>query len=126
MNKVILSGNLTRDPETRTTENGVSVCHFTVAVRRDYSEDVTDFFNCTAWRTTAENCGKYLKKGSKVALVGSLQNRSFDDKDGNKRTVTEIQCDSVEFLSPKKEESDEIHGSKRREMTEIKEDDLPF
>ena len=105
MNKVILIGNLTREPETSTTPNGVTVCRFSVAVSRDYAnangERETDFFNITAWRKTAENCGKYLKKGNKVAVIGSLQNRTYDDKEGVSHTVTDIIANEVEFLTPK-------------------------
>lgn len=103
MNKVYLIGNLTRDPEMSETSGGVPFCRFGVAVNRTYSsadgERVTDFFNITVWRTQAENCGRYLKKGSKVAIVASLQNRSYEDKDGNKRQVTDIIASEVEFLS---------------------------
>jgi len=103
MNKVILIGNLTRDPETGATSNGVTYCRFSIAVSRRFAnadgERETDFFNITAWRGTAENCGKYLKKGSKAGIVGTLQNRSYEDKDGNKRNVTDIIADEVEFLS---------------------------
>ena len=105
MNKVILIGNLTRDPELTETPTGVSVCRFAIAVSRDYAHSdgsrETDFFNITVWRGRAEVCGKYLRKGSKVAVVGSLQNRSYDDKDGIKRTVTDIVASEVEFLTPK-------------------------
>ena len=94
MNKVILVGNLTRDPELTETPSGVAVCRFSIAVQRDYaSSDGTreaDFFNVTVWRGRAENCGKYLKKGNKVAIVGSIQTRSYEDKDGIKRNVTDI------------------------------------
>ena len=94
MNKVYLIGNLKRDPELSETPSGIALCRFSIAVNRNYSssdgERQTDFFNITVWRTQAENCGRYLKKGSKVAIVGSLQNRSYEDKDGNKRTVTDI------------------------------------
>ena len=82
MNKVILVGNLTRDPELSETPNGVAVCRFSIAVSRDYASSdgtrETDFFNITVWRGRAENCGKYLKKGNKVAIVGSLQTRSYE------------------------------------------------
>ena len=81
MNKVILVGNLTRDPEQTETPSGVAVCRFAIAVSRDYANadgnKETDFFNITVWRNKAESCGKYLKKGNKVAIVGSLQNRSY-------------------------------------------------
>ena len=85
MNKVILVGNLTKDPELSETPSGVAVCKFSLAVSRDYTNAEgnrdTDFFNITVWRGRAENCGKYLKKGNKVAIVGSLQTRSYEDKD---------------------------------------------
>ncbi len=105
MNKVFLIGNLTRDPELSTTPSGVAVCRFSIAVSRDYAgadgSRETDFFNVTVWRGRGENCGKYLKKGNKVAVVGSLQNRSYEDKDGVKRNVTDIVASDVEFLTPK-------------------------
>lgn len=103
MNKVFLIGNLTRDPEVSETNTGIPVCRFSIAVNRNYTgtdgERQTDFFNITVWRKSAENCGKYLKKGSKVVVTGSLQNRSYEDKDGIKRNVTDIIANEVEFLS---------------------------
>ena len=105
MNKVILVGNLTRDPELSETQSGIAVCRFAIAVSRDYANAdgtrETDFFNITVWRGRAENCGKYLKKGNKVAVVGSLQNRSYEDKDGVKRNVTDVVASEEEFLTPK-------------------------
>lgn len=105
MNKAILIGNLTRDPELRTTPNGVSVCQFSIAVSRrranQQGEKETDFFNIIAWRGLGENCSKFLEKGKKVSVVGEIQNRSYDGKDGIKRYVTEIIADDVEFLTPK-------------------------
>ena len=81
MNKAYLIGNITRDVELSETPNGVAVCRFSIAVNRPYSKDKeADFFNITVWRSLAENCGKYLKKGSKVAICGSLQNRSMKIK----------------------------------------------
>jgi single-strand DNA-binding protein len=103
MNKCIFIGNLTRDPEIQTTGNGVSVCRFSIAVNRAYQnangERETDFINIVAWRRLADNCGKYLSKGSKVCVVGSLQNGSYEDKDGNKRYTTDIIAEDVEFIS---------------------------
>lgn len=103
MNKVYLIGNLTRDTELSETSTGVPFCRFSIAVNRAFAgadgNREADFFNITVWRNQAENCGKYLKKGSKIAIVGSLQNRTYEDKDGNKRTVTEIVANEVEFLS---------------------------
>lgn len=117
MNKVILIGNLTRDPELSTTGNGVSFCRFSIAVQRNFSnangEREADFLNCVAWRGLAENCGKYLNKGNKVAVCGSIQTRTYDDKDGNKRYATDIVADDVEFLTPKNKEPSE--GTQRPE-----------
>ncbi len=105
MNKVILVGNLTRDPELITTNNGVSVCRFSVACQRRFTnqngEREADFINCVAWRSTADFCYKYFKKGNKVALVGSLQTRSYDAQDGSKRTATDVVVDEIEFASSK-------------------------
>ena len=105
MNKVILVGNLTRDPELITTNNGVSVCRFSVACQRRFTnqngEREADFINCVAWRQNAEFCYKYFKKGNKVALVGSLQTRSYDAQDGTKRTATDVVVDEIEFASSK-------------------------
>ena len=135
MNKVILVGNLTRDPELSETPNGVAVCRFAIAVSRDYANAdgnrETDFFNITVWRARAEVCGKYLKKGNKVAVVGSLQNRTYDDKDGNKRTVTDVVASEVEFLTPKgaQENGDEIETQvvkKSRPQLEPIDDDGMF
>lgn len=135
MNKVILIGNLTRDPELSETPNGVPVCRFAIAVSRDYANAngtrETDFFNITVWRGRAENCGKYLKKGNKVAVVGSLQNRSYEDKDGIKRNVTDVIANEVEFLTPKSAqgegEEDAVAMKKERpELQAIDDNQLPF
>lgn len=105
MNKAILVGNLTRDPEQRTTPSGVSVTSFTVAVTRRYkSQDGTqqaDFINCVAWRGTAEFIAKYFTKGSRIGVVGTIQTRTYDDQNGNKRYVTEVVCDEAEFVTSK-------------------------
>jgi single-strand DNA-binding protein len=123
MNKVILIGNLTRDPELRQTANGVAVCSFSIAVNRRFKgtdgNAVTDYFNIVTWRTTAENCGKFLTKGKKVAVSGELQNRQYES-DGAKRTVTEIVADEVQFLST----SDS--GSKSEPKLKEVDEDLPF
>ena len=139
MNKGYLIGNLTRDPEMSETSSGVAFCRIGLAVNRPYSgadgERQTDFFNITVWRTQAENCGRYLKKGSKVAVVGSLQNRSYEDKDGNKRQVTDIIANEVEFLSVRNqnESSEEEMGapiapkaSARPTLEQVDDDQLPF
>lgn len=137
MNKVYLIGNLTRDPEVAETNSGIAVCRFSIAVNRNYSSSdgtrETDFFNITVWRSQAENCGRYLKKGSKVAVVGSLQNRSYEDKDGNKRNVTDIVANEVEFLSTKNSSDDDEDRTYRKpssaqkaQLEPVSDDELPF
>ena len=103
MNKAILIGNLTRDPEHRTTPNNLSVTTFSIAVQRRFTqgEQKADFFNIVTWRVLADNCAKYLQKGSKVGVAGVLQTRQYDDKNGARRYVTEIVADEVEFLTAK-------------------------
>jgi single-strand DNA-binding protein len=126
MNKVYLIGNLTRDPEVSETSSGVAVARLSLAVNRDYLEDGernADFFKINVWRGQAENCEKYLKKGSKVAIIGSLQNRSYEDKDGIKRTVTDIVASEVEFLSSNRSEE----APTQMKLEEVPEDEqLPF
>ena len=135
MNKVILVGNLSRDPELTTTNGGVSVCRFALAVQRRFQnsegERDADFINIVVWRAQAENCHKYLKKGSKCGIVGTLQTRSYDAQDGSKRYVTEVVADEVEFISTRNSD-----GSSKQEIvddvenvTELKpidDDSLPF
>lgn len=131
MNKCIMTGNLTKDPEVRSTGSGISVCSFRIAVQRRFKgqdgQEVSDFFDAVAWRSLADNCGKYLSKGSKVAVVGELQTRSYDAKDGSKRYVTEIVADEVEFLSPKKAHADApVDAPVDDGFTDIEDSDLPF
>ena len=134
MNKVILIGNLTRDPDYGETQSGISFCNFSIAVNRPYNdsngERQTDFFNIKTWRGQADNCAKYLRKGSKVGVVGSLQTRTYEDNDGNKRNVTEIIANEVEFLSSanKGDDSDETTRAQRSrpELEPIDDGDLPF
>ena len=104
MNKVYLIGNLTRDPEMRSTSTGIPVCNFSIAVNRRFKnaqtgQQETDFFNIVAWRQLAELCSRYLVKGRKVAVFGSIQTRSYEAQDGSKRTAFDIVADEVEFLS---------------------------
>ena len=107
MNKICLVGNLTADPEVRQSSGGVSVCTFSIAVSRHFTnqngERETDFIPVVTWRALADNCGKYLAKGRKVAVAGALQTRRYEDKQGNKRTAFEVVADDVEFLTPKGE-----------------------
>ena len=102
MNKVILTGNLARDPETGTTPNGVAKCVFTLAVQRRFADAggvrQADFLTVICWRQLAENCSKYLAKGRKCLVEGSIQTRSYDAQDGTKRHVTEIMVDNLEIL----------------------------
>lgn len=104
MNKVFLIGNLTKDPEMRSTQSGIAVCNFTIAVNRRFrnqqtGQQETDFLNVIAWRQLAELCSKYLAKGRKVAVTGSIQTRTYEAKDGSKRTTWDIVADEVEFLT---------------------------
>ena len=104
MNKAILVGNLTRDPEQRTTQSGISVTSFTVAVQRRFKQDgqqQADFIPVVCWRGLAENVAKYCVKGSKVGVVGTIQTRNYDDANGVRRYVTEIIADEVEFVGSK-------------------------
>lgn len=132
MNKVILVGNLTRDPELSTTSGGVSLCKFGIAVQRRYAGSdgnrEVDFFNVIAWRGLADTCHRYLRKGSKAGIVGVIQTRSYEDKDGVKKFVTEIVADEVEFLSSKSSsDSDEAEGKHvSAELKPVEDEDLPF
>lgn len=127
MNKVFLIGNLSKDPELRTTNSGTSVCTFSIAVNRRKDKDgnsTADFFSIVAWRQLAELCGKYLAKGRKVSVVGELQNRSYEANDGTKRHVTEIVANEIEFLTPKGESKEQANFAEG--FTEIDGSDLPF
>lgn len=143
MNKICIVGNLTRDPELRATEQGNAVCSFTVAVNRRYKDQdgntPTDFIPVVVWRDLAENCAKYLAKGRKVAVSGALQIRSYTDRDGVKRWVSEIQANEVDFLTPRGETSkDEAPARREQEAWQTspeddwlreapeEQDDLPF
>ena len=111
MNKVFLIGNLTRDPELTETPSGVTVCKFGLAVKRNYAngdgEHQTDFFNCIAWRGLAETCARYLTKGRKVAIVGTVQTRTYVDNHDIKRSVIDIIIQEVDFVSPKEDKQEE-------------------
>ncbi len=125
MNKVVLIGNLTREPESSTTASGIQLCRFSIAVSRRFrnaeGENDVDFFNIIAWRGLAETCGKYLHKGSKVAVIGALQNRSYDAEDGSKRYYTEIVAEEVEFLTPKNAAEGDVV-----DLNPVEDDGLPF
>lgn len=133
MNKVILIGNLTKDPELSTTNSGINYCRFTLAVPKRFSnqgERDAEFINIVVWRVQADNCHKYLKKGSKACVVGSLQTRSYDAQDGSKRYVTEVVAEEVEFLSTKNNNDNaNVNTSSDNDASElqpIEDDTLPF
>lgn len=134
MNKVILIGRLANDPESRTTQSGLSTCSFRLAVQRRFANSQgvkeADFINIVAWRQLAELCAKYLTKGRKVAVEGSLQTRSYDAQDGSKRYVTEVNADVVEFLESSKESGQNgtqaAQGASADGFTEVEDDELPF
>ncbi len=138
MNKVMLIGNLTRDPELTTTNSGVSVCRFSLAVQRRFGSSdngpQADFFNIVVWRGLGENCHKFLKKGSKCCVIGRLQNSSYEASDGTKRYTTDIIADDVEFLGTKPADSAEVGSvspskpasKETAELEPIDDDSLPF
>ena len=108
MNKVILVGNLTKDIELTTTNSGIAVARFSLAVQRPFTnengERETDFPNCVVWRKQADNLAKYCHKGDKIGVVGSVQTRSYESTDGTKKYVTEILAESIEFINTKKDD----------------------
>lgn len=145
MNKAILIGNLTKDPELRTTSGGVSVCQFTLAINRRFTNAQgvreADFIPIVVWRQTAEFCGRYLSKGSKCAVVGTIQTRTYDAQDGTKRYVTEVVADEVELVgsNPNRQPGSEAPAPAPSAapaakpaapaasgFTEIEDDELPF
>lgn len=105
MNKAILIGRLTKDPELRTTPTGRNVCQFAIAVNRAFTnangEREADFINCVVWDKQAENLARYQKKGNQIAVDGRIQTRNYDDKDGKKVYVTEILATNISFLDAK-------------------------
>ncbi len=151
INRAILVGRLTRDPELKHTSNDIPLATFTLAVDRPFRNQQggsdTDFLRCVVWRRQAENVSRYLSKGSLVGVEGRIQSRSFEDRDGNRRVMTEIVAESVQFLEPKgtkppepktpgeeppsqsanTQSSDEGQDSKDDlDNIDIAEDDLPF
>lgn len=135
MNKAFIIGNLTKVPELKTTTNGISVCSFTVAVQRKYKDQngkrQADFIPVIAWRGLAENCAKYLDKGKKVSVIGEIQTRSYEAKDGSKRYVTEIIASEIEFLSPNPNAQNGGQGAcvpvpDEEAFIPIEEEELPF
>lgn len=129
MNKTILTGRLTKDVVLRKTTQGTSVVEFTIAVQRRIAnaegKREADFINCIAWKGKAENMEKYCKKGDRIGVVGSIQTRNYENKDGNKVYVTEVIADDVEFLENKKQEEAPVEETSGDDFN-ITEDDLPF
>ena len=142
MQKIIVIGNLTADPEMRATPNGKTVTNFTVAVSRKGDKDKTDYFRCAAWNKTGEVCGQYLGKGKKVCVVGEVSARAYTDKQGEAKASLEVFVTEVEFLSPRSEEREPVstampsysqeqldHAKQTAvdaQFTEITDGDLPF
>lgn len=139
MNKVILIGRLTRNPELRYTSGDTPVATFSLAVNRPFSnqqgEREADFINIVVWRKQAENVKNYLTQGSKCAVEGRIQTRNYEDDNGNKRYITEVIAEGIEFLDSKKEVSEDKNLSTEGQSNpfadfgssiEISEDDLPF
>lgn len=139
MNKIFLIGNLTRDPEMRSTQSGIPVCTFTVAVNRrrqsaEAGQQEADFFRVTTWRQLAENCNRYLAKGRKVGVSGTLTLQNYTGNDGQQRYSLEVQADEVEFLTPRGEAGEAPGRSAPAASPEpnaggfvrVDEDDLPF
>lgn len=138
MNRVFLTGNLTKDPELRTTQSGVAVCTFTVAVNRrkqgaEAGQPEADFFRVTTWRQLAENCQRFLAKGRKVAVVGAVSLNTYTAKDGTTKASLEVNADEVEFLSPRSDADDsgltyqQQQADQRAGFVQVDPgDDLPF
>lgn len=133
MNKLTIIGNLTRDPELRTTPSGVNVCSFTVAVNRRNSRDgepQADYFEVTAWRERGEICAKYLAKGRKVCVIGAVSVTTYTGNDGTTRAKMRVTADEVEFLSSgiqsEKPETKVDQESGFEDVSTTLDDELPF
>ena len=140
MNKLTIIGNLTRDPELRTTQSGLAVCSFTVAVnrrRKAEGQPEADYFRVTVWRELAEICNRYLAKGRKVAVVGAVSVSTYTANDGSTRAALEVTADEVEFLTPRSDADAPSQDAARPApqqtsmnpaagYEEVEDDDLPF
>ncbi len=127
MNKVMLLGRLTRDPEVRYTDNNTLVASFTLGINRRFSkEGQADFINIVAWDKTGEFCSKYFKKGQQVGVVGRIQTRSYDDRDGKRVYVTEVVAEETYFADGKREDVSFSNGNATNSFSQITDDDLPF
>jgi single-strand DNA-binding protein len=133
MNRFNGIGRLTKEPDFRSTANGKSVCTFTIAINRRFKtegQQQADFIPIVAWGKTADICAKYLHKGSQVAVCGSIQTRSYDDKNGNKVYVTEVNAEEVQFLSKGNNEAENnlqmAQNMFSEQMTPAEDEDIPF
>lgn len=133
MNKLIIIGNLTRDPDTRTVSSGATVCSFTIAVNRKVKcegQPDADFFRISAWNKLGDVCQRYLAKGRKVCVVGSVSVSSYDGKDGVMRFSLDVMAEDVEFLSPKSDDqrsdAGETGAPAASGFQEVDDDSLPF
>lgn len=134
MNKFVGVGRLTKEPEIRSTASGTSVCTFTLAINRRFKtegQQQADFIPIVSWGKTADICAKYLHKGSQVGVCGSIQTRSYDDKNGNKVHITEVNAEEVQFLTSRSNEAE--NGLKMAQemfdgqMTPVEDmDEVPF
>ena len=133
MNKLTIIGNCTRDPELRSTTTGVNVCQFTVAVNRRKTGDKepeADYFRVSAWRGLADVCAKYLAKGRKVAVIGSVSLHTYETQNGKHGASMEVTADDIEFLSPRQEEqapvAAPVQKDEQTQMEMVQTDELPF
>ena len=106
MNTIILKGRLTKDPELKATQSGISICRFCVAVNRRFNKDEADFINCVAWRGTAEFISKYFKKGQEICLSGALTVNRWENEEGKSEWSSEVTVDNAEFCGSKSEKSE--------------------
>lgn len=132
MNKLMIIGNLVRDPEMRTTASGINVCTFTVAVNRRAKGDsqAADFFRVSAWRQLGESCSRFLAKGRKVAVVGDVSVSTYTNQNGETRATMEVNAQDVEFLSPRAEQAEEVPAMDASGISDgylpVDGDELPF
>ena len=128
MNAIAITGNLTRDIELKSSQSGLSVCSFTLAVRRPYTAETTDFIPCVAWRQSADFLAKYAHKGSRVGVTGALTSRTYEDREGKKRTIYEVLANAVELLESRsesrKENSSTTQKPKQAQNTGVFEQEL--
>ena len=134
MNKIIMIGRLTKDPEVKKTQSNKTVANFTVAINDKFNKDKTDFINCVAWEKTADYLGNYVKKGNLIAVEGRISTRNHDGSDGKKVYITEVVCDSMQSLerndqpqaTPKPSDEPKPWQQFNKEPIDIEEDMLPF